>query len=57
LTMLNCKDNNFTASALNALFESLPDVDSGDLYIGGNPGASTCNRSIATGKGWSVDYQ
>jgi hypothetical protein len=56
LTNLNCSYNQLTKSALNDLFNTLPTatmVDSWDgIYIGGNPGASACNRSIAIGKGW-----
>ena len=56
LTYLNCGGNQLTSSALNALFEMLPSK-TGDISIstGGNPGTDTCDRSIATNKGWIVD--
>jgi hypothetical protein len=43
-----------SADALNELFTILPTVTGQTLTITGNPGASTCNTSIATAKGWSV---
>jgi outer membrane lipoprotein-sorting protein len=55
LTTLNCYGNQLTAAALNALFTSLPTVQSGEIDIRINPGAATCNRSIATNKGWSFE--
>jgi Leucine-rich repeat (LRR) protein len=53
LIYLYCQNNSLSASALNAMFESLP-YSNGSLYISYNPGTNTCNRSIATGKGWYV---
>jgi hypothetical protein len=49
---LRCSWNQLTAAALNALFTSLPTVQSGIIYISANPGTDTCDRSIATNKGW-----
>jgi Leucine-rich repeat (LRR) protein len=54
LTVLNCHRNQLTATAINALFTSLPTVQEGYIFVSGNPGAATCDRSIATAKGWSV---
>ena len=57
LETLNCANNQLTADALNALFISLHDnTSSGEYFIsiGGNIGASTCNRNLATDKGWMV---
>jgi Leucine-rich repeat (LRR) protein len=50
-------NNQFTASALNALFESLPNVREnggvwGWIFINGNPGTDDADRSIATNKWW-----
>jgi hypothetical protein len=53
LTELSCYNNQLTAAALNALFTSLPTVESGTIHISGNPGISGCNRSTATAKGWN----
>ena len=42
-------------TALNLLFTDLPSVvDGQSIQITGNPGAGTCNTTIATGKGWTV---
>lgn len=44
-----------SASALNEIFDNLDTVSSGQsITITGNPGASTCDTSIATSKGWTV---
>ena len=44
---------------LNAIFEDLPvrkDDEKARIFIGGiNSGASTCDREIATAKGWNVE--
>jgi hypothetical protein len=45
---------NMNASALNALFTSLPTVSGKAIKITGCPGAGTCDTSIATNKGWTV---
>ena len=48
----NC---NFDASELEDIFTNkLQTVSSGTIYIANNPGAATCDRSIATAKGWTV---
>ena len=48
--------NKLTATALNALFTSLGDVTSSSktITITGSLGASTCDQTIATAKGWVV---
>jgi hypothetical protein len=37
---------------LNKLFVTLPTVLGGNINISGNPGTSTCDKNIATDKGW-----
>jgi len=71
LEWLICDQNQLTAAALNALFQSLhsntisggnssggndPFGSSGEkvVEIQNNPGEATCDRSIATSKGWTV---
>ena len=54
LRSLHCSYNLLQTHALNALFHSLPVVSAGTIWITGNPGTETCNRSIATAKGWNV---
>jgi hypothetical protein len=54
LKELSLYRNSLTSAALNALFETLPNNSlSKIIYIAGNPGSSTCNRNIATSKGWN----
>lgn len=43
-----------SASALNEMFNILPTVTNQTVTITGNYGASTCDTSIATAKGWTV---
>ncbi|MDR0619611.1 MAG: hypothetical protein LBG17_06915 [Bacteroidales bacterium] len=60
LTYLHIGGNEFTASSLNALFGTLPtriDSDNAVCYVYNNPGSSTCDRSIAENKGWSIKYR
>ena len=45
---------NLNAAALNRIFTDLGTVTSATITITGTPGAATCNRSIATAKGWTV---
>lgn len=57
--VIYCNDCKLSAETLNTIFETLPDVRSltdgrKELYIGGNEGAETCDKSIATKKGWRV---
>lgn len=49
--LANCK---LSATALNNLFTSLGTVSGKTVTISNNYGASTCNRSIAITKGWTV---
>jgi hypothetical protein len=43
------------AAALNEIFTNLGTAASGaTITISGNPGAATCNQSLATDKGWTV---
>jgi hypothetical protein len=42
------------ATALNQLFTDLPTVTAKTINITGAVGAAGCNRTIATGKGWTV---
>jgi hypothetical protein len=54
---LNCSYNNFSVSALNALFEILHsnDIEAGKIIkIDGNIGTDTCNKKIEENKKWSV---
>ena len=56
LRSIFCGGNQFSVSALNALFETLHS-NSGykTIYIRDNPGTNGCNQSIATAKGWVVN--
>ena len=54
LTYLECIDDQLTNTALNTVFEMLPSVTEGEIYVLRNPGSSTCNPSIAEAKGWTV---
>ena len=56
LTWLEIQNNLFDAAALNAMFETLHgNPGTKTIRIADNPGTSTCNQAIATGKGWTVD--
>ena len=56
LYALTCSYNQFSAAGLNALFKTLHNnyVNNGVKWIvmNANPGSTTCDKSIATGKGW-----
>ena len=59
LQTLNCYDNQLTTEKVNKIFESLPTISTKPgfregISKSGNPGSFTCNRSIATNKGWDV---
>jgi hypothetical protein len=58
---LNLSGCNLNAAALNQVFEDLgttnPAIGSGLIQVQGNPGALTCNTSIATAKGYIVITQ
>lgn len=50
-------NSGLTTAGLNAMFTSLPtayNFGSEAITITGCPGAATCNRTIATDKGWTV---
>lgn len=48
-------NTSLSAAALNSLFSNLGTANAGaTLTITGTPGAATCNRSLATVKGWTV---
>ena len=51
LSVASC---NLNAAALNKVFTDLGTVASGTITITSTPGAATCNRSLATAKGWTV---
>jgi hypothetical protein len=51
---INISYCSFSAELLNTLFTSLPTVTSKTIRITGNPGAATCNKTIANSKGWTV---
>ena len=54
LTWLDCSRNNLTSAALNQIFRDLPQVTSETIFMSGNPGTETCDKSIAENKGWWV---
>ncbi|MDR1056129.1 MAG: hypothetical protein LBL90_10015 [Prevotellaceae bacterium] len=56
MTDFGCYNNQLTAAALDALFETLHNniIESKSININNNPGASACNPSIAETKGWTV---
>jgi hypothetical protein len=47
-------DCNLSPTELNRIFSNLDTVSSKIISIGGNWGSFTCDRSIATAKGWTV---
>ena len=60
LKWLSCQNNQFSSASasLDALFGMLhSNATYGEtIYISGNPGTATCDKSIATGKGWRVVF-
>jgi hypothetical protein len=58
LKRLMVNGNDLSAQTLNALFESLHanDITDKTVVILKNPGANTCNKSIAEKKGWKVEW-
>lgn len=50
-TLASCS---LSATALNEVFTNLATVTGQTITITGNPGAATCDQSIATTKGWTV---
>jgi hypothetical protein len=56
LTILQVQNNQLSQSALEALFGTLhSNPGTKTITIGGNSGAATCDRTIATNKGWTVN--
>lgn len=51
---VNVQYCSMNATALNTLFGDLPTLTGKTIRITGNPGAGSCNTSIATAKGWTV---
>ena len=53
---LDCAGNNFSAEALNSLFETLCKTNrkNRNIFIYGNPGADSCDKSIVENKGWYI---
>lgn len=47
-------DCNLSDTALEEIFTNCATVSSGTITITNTPGAATCNRTIATNKGWTV---
>jgi len=57
LNKLWCWGNQLSTSELNALFNNLPQREQGDntqVYCGNNLGYTTCDKSIAENRGWTV---
>ena len=56
LKTLDVTINQLSTSALNNLFGTLHSNNVGhkEIFIDNNPGTNTCNRSIATNRGWYV---
>lgn len=55
LEYVSCSGNLLSAEALNVLFDMLPlrpEERKGFIYFENNPGTNTCNREIASVKGW-----
>jgi hypothetical protein len=48
---VNCKMSNVE---INSMFSNLGTTTANTITVTGNPGASTCTTTIATGKGWTV---
>ena len=60
LRSLFLRSNQLNANELNALFKTLHKNKIWDfqtVYVGGNPGAERCDKSIATNKGWEVNTE
>ena len=53
LSFLDIQNNQFTCDELNALFKTLHE-NGGTIYIDKNPGTDSCDKSIATERGWMV---
>ena len=58
LTVLGCNSNQLSTATLDALFGTLNNNTVSRekrIFIQDNPGTDTCDRSIATEKGWRVE--
>ena len=54
--VLSISSNQFSASALNSVFATLPIRDNNPtISIWGNPGTNDCDKSIAENRGWVVE--
>jgi len=52
---LNLIGNNLSESVLNQLFTDLPfTTKTATIHVAGNPGAVTCDPTIATNKGYTI---
>lgn len=51
---INVSYCNMNAESLNLLFGDLPVLSGKTIIVTGNPGAATCDPTIATAKGWTV---
>ena len=52
---LDLRFNSLSATEINSLFTQLPaTTNTATVDVSNNPGAATCNQSIATGKGYTV---
>jgi len=52
---LGLSNSNMSALTINSLFTQLPiTIETATINVSGNPGAATCNPTIATGKGYTV---
>jgi hypothetical protein len=51
---INVSYTSLGTAALDQLFTDLPTITAKTINITGCPGAATCNRAIATAKGWTV---
>ena len=57
LIKLDCSSNSLSEEALNALFQTLHENKTEEkkiIFVYGNQGAKTCNKTIAEEKGWEV---
>jgi len=64
LECLDCFGNEFTAKAINAMFETLHDNaieceerECKKVIVFANPGENDCDKSIAEKKGWKVNHE
>jgi Leucine-rich repeat (LRR) protein len=52
---MNVMSNQLNAASLNSLYTDLAAVQSGVIYVSGNPGVAGDNPAIATAKGYTVN--